>query len=129
MYKMAIWLIIKEWNSFASVSTTTSSSNSMYVIFNGVGEIKINNMLNIFNVQASRCNWSCHKNLTFSRTEIVKSYLSLSLLPVSVKKTIRKSLKFAVIRCKLRGSQTEAVLKKKTSPSHSPFRFSEFVMY
>lgn len=113
---MAICTVIKEANCFAYISTTTSSSNSVYVVFNGGRKIKVNNMLNVFNIQTSCCHWSCHENWTFPRTKILKSYFSLSLFSISTKTSIvrmgvSKNRQY-YLRYKLKGhdSWTEVVL-------------------
>lgn len=125
---MAIWTFIKEANGFACISTTTSSSNSVYIFFNGGRKIKINNMLNFFNIQTSCCNWRCHKNWTSSRTKILKSYFSFSLFSVSTNEvTIRIDVSkksAAPLRYNLKGhdSQTKVVLRKKKKQNKKSHR-------
>lgn len=84
---MAIWFQIKKGNSSASISTTTSTPNSMNIFINGRRKIKINNMLNIFNIQPSGSYWSSNKNRALSTAEISKSLLSFSLFTITWKKT------------------------------------------
>lgn len=88
---ISIWVI--ERDSPPSVSTAASSSNTVDIFVNVVGEVKVHHMLYIWNIQTTGSYRGCHQDWTFARAEVGQSLLSLPLLTVTATRHINKCIK------------------------------------
>lgn len=68
--QLAISIRVIERHCPPSVTAAASSPNTVDILVNIVGEVKVHHMLHIWNIQPAGSNRGCYQDRTFTRAEV-----------------------------------------------------------
>ena len=81
LYYLVLW---HEGECFASHRSTTSTTNAVYVVIEGIRKIVVDNVSYVINVDSASCYVGCYQDTSLTTLEGVKRTLTLSVTLITV---------------------------------------------